>query len=138
MKAKCRYRKTGRRTWSVQVAFIVPVHKHAKHHVPLSKLLLISLLSSVNPTATSSLTLQNLRLRSVRLTRTLECSSVQKVENNTIRHLLTVLVGRVWGAEVAQMEALNDSLLIVFRRAEDEVTYVVYFDPPAFPELKRN
>jgi hypothetical protein len=81
------------------------------------------------------LTLQNLSLRNVRLARTLQASPVDEVKHDAVRKLLPVLVWRVWRTEVAQVEALDDALLVVLRRAEDKVARGVDFDPSSFPEL---
>ena len=82
-----------------------------------------------------ALTLQNLSLRNVCLTGTLQTSSIDEVKNNAIRKLLSILVWGVWRAEVAEVEALSDALLVVLRGAEDEVAQSVDFDPASFPEL---
>lgn len=67
------------------------------------------------------LTLQHLRLRRIRLTRTLQRPSVTKIQHHAIRQLLAVLVRWIRGAELAEVEALDDSLFVGARGAEDEV-----------------
>lgn len=58
------------------------------------------------------LTLQNLSLRNVGFARALQCPSVDEVEDYAVGQLLSVLVGWVRGAELAEVEALDDALLV--------------------------
>jgi len=74
-------------------------------------------------------------LPNVRLASALQGPSIDEVEDNTVGKLLSILVRGVWGAEVAQMEALSHALFIVLRGAEDKVARAVDFNPSAFPEL---
>ena len=67
------------------------------------------------------LTLQNLGLRNVRLAGALQGPPIHKVKNYAVREFLPILVGWVWRAEVAKVEALDSTLLVVFRRTQDEV-----------------
>lgn len=83
----------------------------------------------------NKLTLQNLGLRCVCLARALQRSAINKVQDNTVGQLLSVLVWRVWGAEVAEVETLDDSLLVVLGRAEDKVAHGIDLDPSSLPEL---
>ena len=59
------------------------------------------------------LTLQNLGLRRVCLARALQRSAINKVQDDAVGQLLSVLIWRVWSAEVAEVETLDDSLLVV-------------------------
>jgi hypothetical protein len=83
----------------------------------------------------TKLTLQNLSLRHICLASTLKGSAINEIQNDTVGQLLSVLVWWIWRAEVAQVEALHNTLLIVLGRAEDEISHGVDLDPSSFPQL---
>lgn len=82
-------------------------------------------------------TLQNLSLPNVRLACALQGTPVHEIQDHAVGKFLAILVRRVRCAEVAEMESLDNSLLVVFRRAEDEVAQGVNFDPSSFPKLQQ-
>jgi hypothetical protein len=73
-------------------------------------------------------------LRHVRLASALQCPAVDKVEDNAVGQLLTILIRWVWRAELAEVEALDDALFVGLGGAQDEVARRVDLNPSAFPE----
>ena len=80
-------------------------------------------------------TLQNLSLPNVRLACALQGTPVHEIQDHAVGKFLAILVRWVGCAEVAEMESLDNSLLVVFRRTEDEVAQGVNLNPSSFPEL---
>jgi hypothetical protein len=83
----------------------------------------------------SGLTLQDVGLHSACLTRALQSSAVDEIENDTVGQLLSILVGSIRSVEVGEVEALGDTLLVGFRWTQDEIAHRVNLNPSAFPEL---
>ena len=89
-------------------------------------------------TKTQILTLQNLSLRRVCLASTLQGSAVDEIQDNAVGQLLSILVRGVRCAEVAEVEALHNALLIMLGGAEDEISHRVDLDPSSLPKLLQN
>jgi len=78
--------------------------------------------------------LQNLGLPNVRLACALQGTPVHEIQDHAVGKFLAILVRWVGCAEVAEMESLDNSLLVVFRRTEDEVAQGVNLNPSSFPK----
>jgi hypothetical protein len=85
---------------------------------------------------TEGLTLQNLGLRNVRFARTLQRSAVDKIEHYAVGQLLSVLVGWIRCAELAEVEALNYALFVGPRRAEHEVAQAINLYVSTLPQQR--
>lgn len=60
-------------------------------------------------------TLQHLRLGNVGFTSALECASIDEVEDDTIRKLLSILIRSIGRSEFGEMEALRYALRLLVR-----------------------